>query len=132
MKLSYNTAKRLRGLVELLPSGAAWSRVEIDRKLFPSKDPIYLYKHDAVECIEDLFRNPLFQDHMSFTPTKLFKSAENMTRIYTEWMTGDNAHDFQVCNSCFHFFSLLIMCYRISYLSAQQSLEQYYPPTKRP
>lgn len=97
MSLSFHTAKRLRALVEILPSGVAWSRVEIDRTLFPSKEPIYLYKHDAIDCIEDLFRNPLFKDHLSFTPTKLFRGAENLVRIYTEWMTGDNAHDFQVC-----------------------------------
>lgn len=46
-------------------------------------------------------QNPLVQDHISFTPFRLYESAAKLTRIYTEWLSGDQAWQTQVSNFIF-------------------------------
>lgn len=55
-----------------------------------------LYYRDPLECLEFLFRNPLFADHIDFCPRRVYRTAERLVRIYSEWMTGDSAWEMQV------------------------------------
>lgn len=52
--------------------------------------------------------NPLVQDHISFSPFKLYETAAKTMRIYTEWLSGDQAWNIQVKT---HFFVFVIISY---------------------
>ena len=80
----------------MLPSGPSWKSLPIS-PLYPTKNKMYLYYRNPVECLESLMRNPLLEDHIEFTPFKLFESALKTMRVYTEWLSGDAAWSMQVC-----------------------------------
>lgn len=63
---------------------------------YPTKKPIILYYRDAMECLRAIFGNPLFADHMQYSPFKAFETAEKMIRVYGEWMSGNKAWEMQV------------------------------------
>ena len=52
--------------------------------------------------LQNLMQSPLIQDHISFTPFKLYKSAAKVTRIYTEWLSGNQAWESQVSRLFFY------------------------------
>lgn len=52
--------------------------------------------HNAIECVEYLFRNPLFAEHMDLVPRRLWETAERLNRVYGEWSTGDHMWNLQV------------------------------------
>ena len=63
---------------------------------YPTKTPVHLFYRDPVECIQAIVGNPLFKDSIQFTPFKLFETAAKLTRVYTEWLSGDAAWTNQV------------------------------------
>jgi Plavaka transposase len=107
--LSFGTAKELHSRIELLPSGPQWFSERILTPGYPTKRPVTLYYRDALDCLESLFSNPIFNDHMDFAPYKLYKSADKLERIYSEWMTGDSPWEMQVL----HAFFLFLLFYLI-------------------
>lgn len=98
LQLSFSTAKELRGRAELLPGGPRWRSIEI-KTSHPTKQRVYLYWRDALECIAWLLNHPMFQGHLDWTPRRAYTTPERNNRIYTEWMTGDDAWDKQVRSS---------------------------------
>ena len=62
----------------------------------PTKSPVRLFYRDSVECLEALFQHPLFHDKLDFVPRCVYRTAERMVRVYSEWMTGNVAWDIQV------------------------------------
>ncbi|KAF8129620.1 hypothetical protein EV363DRAFT_1399916 [Boletus edulis] len=94
MTLSFWTAKDLCAQTELLPSGPQW-KFEVIPTTHPTKQPIHLYYRDALKCIESLFNHPFFADKMDFTPFRLFTTAEQVVRVYTEWMSSNSAWEMQ-------------------------------------
>ncbi|KAG1876909.1 hypothetical protein C8R48DRAFT_768476 [Suillus tomentosus] len=94
LPLSFRSAKELRGRAEMLPSGPRW-KSQIIPTSHPTKSPVILYWRDPLECIASIFNHPLFHNHMDFTPRKVYTTAERLCRIYTEWMTGNDAWDMQ-------------------------------------
>ena len=62
----------------------------------PTKSPVRLFYRDSVECLEALFQHPLFHDKLDFVPRRVYRTAERMVRVYSEWMTGNVAWDIQV------------------------------------
>ncbi|KAG6372365.1 hypothetical protein JVT61DRAFT_7805 [Boletus reticuloceps] len=95
MPLSFLTAKDLHARAELLPSGPCW-QFQVIPTTHPTKKPVHLYYHDALECIESLFNHPFLADKMEFSPFRLFTTAEHLVRVYTEWMSSDSAWEMQV------------------------------------
>jgi hypothetical protein len=93
--LSFRSAKDLRSRAEMLPSGPPWMCKELQTE-YPTKNKIYLYYRDPVECLRSLLRSPLLKDHLDFTPRRLFEDAEKLVRVYTEWLSGDAAWTMQV------------------------------------
>ena len=95
--LSFRSAKDLRSRAEMLPSGPPWMCKQL-RTEYPTKNKIYLYYRDPVECLKSLLRSPLLKDHLNFTPRRLFENAdsEKLVRVYTEWLSGDAAWSMQV------------------------------------
>jgi len=120
MKLSFQTAIDLHSRAEILPTykpkadvnphlqwplrheGLRWLSSLIDTDI-PTKKPTILYYRDPLLCLQHLMHNPLVQDHISFTPFKLYESAAKVMRIYTEWLSGDQAWEMQVSYLLFPF-----------------------------
>lgn len=97
MGLSFNTTKDLRSRIEMLPKGPQWKAVPWPSPGgTPVKEPLTLFYRDALECLESLLQNPLVQDHIGYTPFKLFTTAEKTMRAYTEWLSGNTAWEMQV------------------------------------
>jgi hypothetical protein len=80
----------------MLPNAPQWRSMPIAVEGHATKAPMVLYYRDALECIRYLFSNPLFAGHIDYTPCRLWKTAERLERVYTEWMTGDSAWEMQV------------------------------------
>ncbi|KAI6118588.1 hypothetical protein EV401DRAFT_2057589 [Pisolithus croceorrhizus] len=55
-------------------------------------EPIYLYWHDALEVMWNIFGNPSFSEHMMYDPYYIY---EHTKHEYGEWMSGDEAHQIQ-------------------------------------
>lgn len=129
LKLSFGTAKKLRGLAELLPKGPVW-QCKILKTVYPTKRELTLFYRDPLECIQSILHCPLMKDHIEFKPLRIFESATRAMRIYTEWLTGDAAWSMQV--SLLHrsiSFPFLHSC-RANYLMGQLSLGLSYRPTR--
>ncbi|KAG2143329.1 hypothetical protein BD769DRAFT_1297671, partial [Suillus cothurnatus] len=94
LHLSFKNAKELRSRAEMLPSGPSWKCQTIS-SIHPTKSPIRLFWRDPVECLESLFSNPLFHDKLDFIPRHVYKTAEWLLRVYSEWLTGDSAWEMQ-------------------------------------
>ena len=62
----------------------------------PTKSPVRLFYRDTVECLEALFQHPLFHDKLDLVPCHVYRTAERLVRVYSEWMTSDGAWDIQV------------------------------------
>lgn len=98
LQLSFSTAKELRGRAELLPGGPRWRVTEI-KPSHPTKQHVYLYWRDALDCIAWILNHPLFRNCLDWVPRRAYKTPERECRVYTEWMTGDDAWNMQVCSS---------------------------------
>ena len=62
----------------------------------PTKSPVRLFYCDTVKCLEALFQHPLFHDQLDLVPRRVYRTAERLVRVYSEWMTSDGAWDMQV------------------------------------
>ena len=49
--------------------------------------------HYSREVVEDILSNPIFANHMTFDPYKVFR---NNQREYGEFFSGERAHEIQV------------------------------------
>ena len=72
---------------------------------YPTKHPVQLFYRDPLTCLETLFENPLFKDHLKFTPFRLYKMAEQTVCVFTEWLSSDTAWLMQV-----RLFNLKCVC----------------------
>ena len=96
LMLSFRTARALRKLIELLPSGPQWKHRSIKPES-PVKHDFQLFYRDAIECLQHLLHSPSLSGQIEFVPKKIYSAADRMERIYTEWLTGDRAWELQVC-----------------------------------
>ncbi|KAG1816960.1 hypothetical protein EV424DRAFT_1540661 [Suillus variegatus] len=94
LSLSFRTAKELRGRAELLPPVPKW-QYRIVSTTHPTKQPLYFYWRDPLDCIESLFSHPLFAKEIDVTPQRVYHTVERTSRIYNEWLTGDAAWSMQ-------------------------------------
>jgi hypothetical protein len=129
LKLSFGTARKLRGLAELLPKGPVW-QCKVWKTVYSTKKKLTLFYRDPLECIQSILHNPLMKDHIKFKPLRIFESASRAMRIYTEWLSGNAAWSIQV--SPLHrsmSFPFLHSC-RANYLTGQLSLGLFYRLTR--
>jgi Plavaka transposase len=103
LQLSFRTAQQLRGLVELLPSGPEW-QCRILSPNVPTKSPVRLFYRDPLKCLEALFNHPLFHDKLDLVPRRVYRTAEHLVRVYTEWITGNAAWEMQVSKALHYYF----------------------------
>ena len=81
----------------MLPAGPLW-KCTLRKTVYPTKHPINLFYRDAIECVQLLMNNPLLKEALQFEPLRVFKTAEKLMRIYSEWRTGNVAWKMQVSN----------------------------------
>ncbi|KAG1761031.1 hypothetical protein EV702DRAFT_985188, partial [Suillus placidus] len=62
----------------------------------PTKQPVHLYWHDLLDCIEALFNHPHFANELNLTPTRVYNTVDRMIQKYSEWMMGDAAWSMQL------------------------------------
>jgi hypothetical protein len=79
----------------MLPAGPTWSCKPL-KSLYSTKKPLQVFYRDSLECVRSIVHNPLVKDHLHFEPLRLFKTAEKLMRVYTEWRTGNAAWEMQV------------------------------------
>ena len=60
------------------------------------KKPVHLFYHDPIYCLQSLLMSLLVKDHINFVPFQLFKKAEKVTHIFTEWLSGNCTWEMQV------------------------------------
>ncbi|KIJ14128.1 hypothetical protein PAXINDRAFT_79800 [Paxillus involutus ATCC 200175] len=95
LPLSFQLARELRGLTELLPQlGPRW-RCKTMETSCETKRPARLFYRDAVDCLAYLFSNPLFKDWLEPSPYRVFETAECLVRVYSEWMSAGVAWGMQ-------------------------------------
>jgi hypothetical protein len=80
----------------MLPKGPEWRCKPCDSP-YPTKKKVDLFYRNPLECIQSILSNPLVNNHIKFTPFRIYESAVSAMRIYTEWLTGDVAWSMQVC-----------------------------------
>ncbi|KIK19381.1 hypothetical protein PISMIDRAFT_13714 [Pisolithus microcarpus 441] len=81
-RFSFKTAKALRKLIELLPSGPRWKYRSV-------------FYRDTIECLQHLIHSPSNSGQVHFVPKKIYSAADHTQRIYTDWLTGDQAWELQ-------------------------------------
>ncbi|KAJ6461670.1 hypothetical protein C8R45DRAFT_841979 [Mycena sanguinolenta] len=94
LHLSFKSAQELRSRLEMLPPGPKWMVVDW-KTPYPTKKPLAVYYRDPVECVEALLSNPLVQDHIQYTPFRLWETSEKLMRFFSEWLSGDFAWKIQ-------------------------------------
>ncbi|KAG6826751.1 hypothetical protein H0H92_014591, partial [Tricholoma furcatifolium] len=62
---------------------------------YATKAKLNLYYRDPLECIQSLLHHPLLADSIQYTPFRLYTSAAQTMRIYTEWLSGNIAWEMQ-------------------------------------
>ncbi|KAG1837762.1 hypothetical protein F4604DRAFT_1942034 [Suillus subluteus] len=95
LPLSFSLAKELRGRAEMLLSGPRWMS-QVIKTMHPTKSPVVLYWRDPLDCISSILNHPRFHDQLDFTPCKIYTTAQRLCRVYSEWMTGDDAWKMQL------------------------------------
>ncbi|KZS88527.1 hypothetical protein SISNIDRAFT_417979 [Sistotremastrum niveocremeum HHB9708] len=95
--LSFRSAQRLRQLIEMLPAGSQWKWKEIKFEGYETKSPLVVYYRDGLECIESLFADPRFVEHLDLIPRREYLDEEHSVRTYNEMMTGQIPWEVQDC-----------------------------------
>ncbi|KAE9385659.1 hypothetical protein BT96DRAFT_1006846 [Gymnopus androsaceus JB14] len=94
--LKLELVKRMSLSADLLPPTPQWKYRAIPAQPgFPSKNPLVLYYHDAVECLQHVMRSPLIQDSLNFMPLQIFSNTTKMMRVYESWLSGNRAWSMQ-------------------------------------
>ena len=85
--------------IDQLPSGPKWvvKPITLKNTIQQPSEPTVLFMRDAAECVQYLLSNPLFSDHLNFTPVKHFDDKGK--RLYREPVSGIQAWETQVCTS---------------------------------
>jgi len=79
----------------MLPAGPQWKCTPWPTT-YPTKIPLKLFHRNSLECIQSILQSPLMKDSIHLTPLRIFKTAEKVMRVYSQWMTGNVAWDMQV------------------------------------
>lgn len=85
----------MRHRLEMLPCGPKWKFMTLSTA-HSTKSPPVLYMRDPIECLQSIFGNPYFARAIDYVPYRVFKTAEKLTRVYHEWMSGNTAWEMQV------------------------------------
>jgi len=59
-----------------IPKGLAWHCMRIVAKGYVTKEPVYLFWHDVLEIMWEIFGDPVFARHMEYNPYEVFEGGE--------------------------------------------------------
>ncbi|KAG6913058.1 hypothetical protein DXG01_010002, partial [Tephrocybe rancida] len=76
---------------------------------YKTKDPITIFWRDPLEVVKALYSNPIFTPCIELNPYKLYPSLDSDDRMYTEFMSGDFAWDYQSTLQIGHSFVGIIL-----------------------
>lgn len=79
--------------MDALPSGPSWRSTTLEIRGCTTTRPIRLMWRDAREVVEDILRNPIFANYMTFDPHIVARAS---SREYGEFFTGNRAQHIQV------------------------------------
>ncbi|KAI6095384.1 hypothetical protein EDD16DRAFT_1698718 [Pisolithus croceorrhizus] len=77
--------------LDVIPKGPTWQCTQICPEGYTMKEPIYLYWHDALEVVRDIFGNPTFAEHMVYDPYHIYEGAEQGATIVPVILASDKA-----------------------------------------
>lgn len=80
----------------MLPAGSQWKWKEIKFEGYETKAPLVVYYRDGLECIESLFADPRFVNHLDLIPRREYLDEDCTIRTYNEMMTGQIPWEVQV------------------------------------
>ncbi|KAF8545834.1 hypothetical protein OG21DRAFT_1491871, partial [Imleria badia] len=92
--LSFRSAKELRARAEILPPGPKWVFQTLQPE-YSVKQLLHLFHHNPIDCLQALLSHPLFADHISFVPRKVWTCTVKLCRVYDKWLSGDRAWSIQ-------------------------------------
>ena len=79
--------------MDILPGGPAWRSTTLEIPGCKTTHPIRLVWRDAREVVEDILRNPIFVNYMTFDPHIVTRDSH---REYGEFFTANRAQHIQV------------------------------------
>ncbi len=107
--ISYSTANELNKLIDnKLPSRPKFTC----REVIIDNCKLELHTRDILECIQTLWRDPDFVDHLILEPERQYTDEAKQNRMYHEMHTGDWWWETQVSSlqSCPERGSLTVYC----------------------
>ena len=51
-------------------------------------EKVELWWHDPVECIKELFSNPVFKDKIQYKPREVYTDGSRTEQVYSEMQMG--------------------------------------------
>lgn len=90
---TFLSATQMLGWMDALPSGPTWQSTTLEVPGCTTTRPIRLLWRNAREIVEDILRNPIFANYMTFDPHIVMRASY---REYGEFFTGNRAHHIQV------------------------------------
>ena len=93
---SYSSSYKLLKKIDSLATRLEWkcevikvtsNMIGADGK--PEVENIELWCRDPIQSVQELIDNPVFRDHISYVPQKVFTTKSGTMRIYNEVWTGD-------------------------------------------
>jgi len=105
MKPTFHNNRSFLQKIDELPHGPAWSckkiTVQGNREDESGNgqtlhEDVELWAWDPVECVRDLIGNPLFKDHMVYTPSRAYRDQAGLHRVIDDMWTADWWCDKQV------------------------------------
>lgn len=117
-QLSYSSSYKLLKKIDSLAVRLEWkcevikvtgNVIGADGK--PEVENVELWCRDPIQSVQELIGNPMFREHLSYTPQKVFTTESGTTRIYDEAWTGDWWWTMQVRIRVLSIVQNLIKCY---------------------
>ncbi|KAG1890596.1 uncharacterized protein F5891DRAFT_1131630 [Suillus fuscotomentosus] len=95
-KPSFHNNRSFLQKVDELPHATAWSckKVKVqgnktDEKGQTLHEEVEVWMRDPVKCVKDLIGNPLFRDHMVYTPARAYRDPAGLHRVIDDMWTAD-------------------------------------------
>ncbi|KAG6904113.1 hypothetical protein DXG01_012539, partial [Tephrocybe rancida] len=106
---SLKSARDIRARIESLPPVPSWRHQTFTYPRYKTKDPITIFWRDPLEVVKALYSNPIFTPCIELNPYKLYPSLNSDDQMYTEFMSGDFAWDYQPTLQIGHSFVGIIL-----------------------
>ena len=114
----FHSANQMLGWMDALPGGPTWQSTTLEIRGCTTTHPIRLMWRNVREVVEDILRNPIFVNHMTFDPHIVMRAS---CREYGEFFTSDRAQHIQVIVDNSYGTVVSLLPPRINFLKVQRS-----------